>query len=273
MDNEDEDNMTPLSWAIQSRSVPTVRALLLSDRNPVNPNSSGTKKPALHFAIELGSEQMVEALLAINTVNPNYSHPGIDSPPLVCAVRLQNERIFDKLLQSKRVDADRTDGQGRSALWWAAALDLHSYAEKLLDSSTCNFPNKADERGDTPLSIAVQRGNSLAARKLMKTIMPGATLSGRAVLIAAKLSHVDVLEDTLPLWADSREYAEKVLKATDLQTSDYIKHCPEWQHLQEKGRAIKDEEEAITGEELSYASRPLSERFRIFKFGSRVPNR
>ncbi|KAI0848150.1 putative ankyrin repeat protein [Daldinia vernicosa] len=154
--DDDQKGMTPLSSAIISGHRHIIDLLL--SNGLAKPNDRLTKLPALHLAIAEEKEDIVELLLKFDEVKPNhkYSRMTCSPPPLICAVRVKNESIFEKILKAQRTDADRYDGETRTALWWAAALSLDSYVQKLLSSGKVHLPDVQEEEGDTPLSIAVQ---------------------------------------------------------------------------------------------------------------------
>lgn len=192
--DDDQKGMTPLSLAIISGHHHIIN-LLLSNRL-VNPNDYSTELPALHLAIAEGKQDMVELLLKFDQVDPNH-HEGniIGFPPLICAVRVQNESIFEKILNMQRTYADYCGQMRRSALWWAAALGLDSYVQKLLSSGKVDVDLR-DDNGDTPLSIAVQAGHRRVVDLLLK--IPETTVNLKAVLIAGKKGYQDIVQKVRP---------------------------------------------------------------------------
>lgn len=272
MDWLDNERMTPLSWAITSGNAATVRALLGGGRLVADPNHYHTTKPALHWAIREGKDEIVDALLGFEDVDPNHNNSNaIDAPPLVCAVRLRKETIFDRLLSSERIRADTPDGRGRSALWWAAALGLDPYVQKLLDSGKIHRPDITDKRGETPLSIAVQAGHLGVVRQLLK-LQPAATVSLRAMIIAAANGHVAVLKEFLPTRVKSKEQAKKLLEglkirdvylarawASILDTEFWLQRSDKLEIIQEASEEWKTT--GLGDGDIEYASRLQAEKF------------
>lgn len=211
---EDESGLTPLNWAITSGNVAAVRAFERKDLFAGRHMSNYSRywRPPLHWAIHKRKADIVEALLESLNVDPNLSSTdSIKTPPLTCAVRLRDESIFDRILRSKRLDADTRDADGRSTIWWAAALGLHSYVRKLLESGKVYRPERPDNSGTTPLSIAAQRGHLEVVGELMKT-RAGAAVSLETVLIAARNGHVAVVKVLLPRKVSSKGQARLILE-------------------------------------------------------------
>ncbi|KAM0473854.1 hypothetical protein ACHAPX_007902 [Trichoderma viride] len=213
LDDEDEEGMTPLSWAITSGNAATVCELTRKGSS-ISPNSYGTRKPALHLAIQEDKEEIVDVLLKSKKVDPNHKRGStVNSPPLIHALRLRKEAIFDKLLNFAKTDADCPDSSDRTALWWAAALGLDTYVQKLLYSWKVNDPHRMDKTGHTALSIAAEGGHNAIVRKLRN--IEGADFAIKPIIIAAKNGHTAVVEELLASKFD-REVAKSVLEANEL---------------------------------------------------------
>ncbi|KAH7125960.1 putative ankyrin repeat protein [Dactylonectria macrodidyma] len=202
----DADGMTALSWAIKLGKTASVRALL-SPGTSVPPNDYSDQHPALHFAIQQGKLDMVDLLLEYDVVNPNHKFGlTVNSPPIVCAVRLKRKSIFDRLVDDARVDMKCTDNDGRTAFWWACALGLESYVNKLIHSGKVRRLDKPDRAGDTPISIAVQAGHVEVLHQLQR--LNAASITLRSILIAAQNGHVRLVKELLPkrsLWASIKD--------------------------------------------------------------------
>ncbi|KAI5861325.1 putative ankyrin repeat protein [Durotheca rogersii] len=220
--DEDDQGMTPLGWAITAGNAATVR-VLLSD-SWIGHNEYYTKPP-LHLAIKEGREDMVDMLLEAG-LDPNFKNDSlstINSPPLVYAVKLgvgdrpSKESIFTRILNTKNVDVACTDGAGRTALWWAAALGLDSYVQGLLKSENVKVLNKPDHHGTTPLSIAVQAGNLGAVRLLQETELSDNNVHLRDIFIAAKNGKTSIVEELLPPRIRRKDDAARLLERHGLE--------------------------------------------------------
>lgn len=153
-------------------------------------------------------------LLKSKKVNPNHNHGRtIDSPPLIHALRLRKEVTFNKLLNFAKIDADCTDTSGRTAIWWAAALGLDTYVQKLLDSRKLYYPNTADKNEHTPLSIAVEGGRIAIVRQLRRN--QRADFAITSIIIAAMKGHIAVVEELLAS-TFNREDSKSLLEANGL---------------------------------------------------------
>ncbi|KAK8108385.1 hypothetical protein PG984_014186 [Apiospora sp. TS-2023a] len=257
---EDCQNMTPLNWAITSGSSATVRAILQNiywDRD-----GGFTKKPALHWAIREGKGDIVDVLLEFEHVDPNFSNDKTaGEPPLVWTVKLKNESIFEKILHSKRLDnADGTGVTGRSALWWAAALGLDSYVQKLIDSGKVYHPDAPDKEGNTPLSIAIQAGHLGVVRQILKA-HPKTDISWRAIIIAAKNRFVPVVKELFPRQVRDKRMAEELLEYLDLKEV--------WHDIQDSDLWVEvtEEQKKETIEVIQQELKKLSEKDITFASG------
>ncbi|KAI5918531.1 putative ankyrin repeat protein [Camillea tinctor] len=215
VDDEDQDGITPLSWAIRSGNPDAVWVLTRNAHGNYL-NHYHTRKPVLHLAIAENREDMVDVLLKVENVDPNFNHSRyINSPPLVCAVRLKYESIFEKLLSSARINADCADQENRTALWWAAALGLDSYVQKLLASRKVHSPEKSDKYGNTALSMAAELGHIGAVRQLL-SVQREATVSLKVIFIAAINGHAAVVEELLPRKVKNKHHAKELLELCGL---------------------------------------------------------
>ena len=78
------------------------------------------------------------------------------STPLIEATKNQNRTEVEKLLDSG-VDADDSQGDGATAMHWAAYRNDAGIADSLLKHGA--NPNSSDDHGVTPLSLAVLNAN------------------------------------------------------------------------------------------------------------------
>lgn len=242
---EDERELTPLNWAITSGNLATVRAFEKKDRGKWEMyNSYQNWRPPLHWAIKERKADIVGLLLESEDVEPNVSDTrSVQTPPLTCAVRLKDQSIFDRILRSKRVDADKRDADGRSTIWWAAALGLDSYVRKLLESGKVYRPERPDNSGTTPLSIAAQRGYHEVVGEFMKR-RAGAAVSLETVLIAARNGHVAIVRILLPHKVRSKEQARLILEKFGLHEILYEIRDSEF-GVQPQGTSLKTHGEIV----------------------------
>ncbi|RPA93960.1 ankyrin [Choiromyces venosus 120613-1] len=150
---------TPLMFAAQNGS--TEAGILLAQRADVDPNRVGTSnKTALAFAAEAGNEPITRFLLAREDVDPNLHKPVIDAAHHFWA------NLIDLFLARNDVDINAAREDGTTALAVAAAEHRRSDDVKALLEFGAN-PNPVDERGRTPLIIALQRGTHYIGTALL----------------------------------------------------------------------------------------------------------
>ncbi|KAI0447695.1 putative ankyrin repeat protein [Xylaria telfairii] len=266
--DEDQDGITPLAWGIRSGNSAAVEALA-NTIHEYDLSDYYIKEPPLHLAIKEQQGELVDVLLKIPAVdqNSNHSH-AVDSPPLICAIRLKYESIFEKILKGARVDADRIDTNFRTALWWAAALGLDTYVEKLLDSGKVHEPDMRDRNSDSALSIAVEMGHLEVVRQLLRIQEP-ASVSLKSIFIAAKKDHMQIVEELLPHRVKDKNRAEQLLQDYGLgEVWRGIQTSKTWAAMDENAEThvdYKAEIGELSEEELEHASRVTGEEFHIFK--------
>jgi ankyrin repeat protein len=147
--------------------------------------------------------------------------------PLVDAVRQQDLQAVRALLKSG-ADVNRREGDGATALHWAAHADSTDLVRLLLDAGAS--PAVANDLGVTPLHLAASNGNvAILSLLLSKRANPNAATSagvtplmeaarsGRVDAVRLLLAHgaaVNARENsrrqTALMWAVSRQYPEIV---------------------------------------------------------------
>ncbi|KAH6877225.1 putative ankyrin repeat protein [Thelonectria olida] len=263
----DDEGMTPLDWAIELGSVATLQ-VILSDGYSKIPTR------ALHLAVERGWADMVDVLLEAPNVNVNLaSDPNIHvtATPLICAVRLRRESIFDKILDSAFVNADTADQDGRTPLWWAAALGLETYTNKLLYSGKVHEFAATDKKEDTTLSIAVQLGHLEIVDQLW-FVQRHPTVSLKAIFIAAKNGHMTIVGKLLPSRVRDKHHAKELLEAHGLEEVwryiedrvDWRKWGTWWKHRRDVSSDGLAEIGDLSEEVVTRASKIASSPFQVF---------
>ncbi|RWA06544.1 hypothetical protein EKO27_g8554 [Xylaria grammica] len=259
---------TSLSCGIKSGNPAAVEALIRGAHGS-ELNHYHTAEPVLHLAIAENQGAIVDVLLNNKAVDINFNHSEtVDSPPLVCAVRLRNEPIFEKILNAAKVDADSPDAQSRTALWWAAALGLDSYVEKLLASRKLYHLDRHDNKGDTALSIAVRLGHLGVVRQLLR-VHQASTIGLEPIIFAAKNGHTPVVEELLPYKVTDKKAAEQLLQRYGLQQVWLdIENSKAWEEVKDEEKSTEsDYDGKISESEPSYASEVISAPFNVFKPG------
>jgi ankyrin repeat protein len=213
IDRVDNKGMTPLSWAITSESSSIVQLLL--EHRVCDPNHYHTEKAALHWAIRERKPEMVNVLLRDEHVRPNHADGNnIDRPPLVYALQQREEVIFYKLLESSRVEADTPDRNGRTALWWAAALGLSDYVKGLLQSGKVRFPDRTNKFSETPLSMAVKLGHIEVVKELSKS-NPNAGVRLIWILSAVMGGFITIKEQNLRRLTTNKDQLRLIKESLD----------------------------------------------------------
>jgi len=179
--SKDNDQMTPLHWAVQNNHKEVVELLLANhaeiDAKEKNGNTSlelaafyGRKEPAelllannasvsiknnggwtpLHAAAQNGNEQIAHSLLA-HGAEVDAVTTSRQTPLLYAAVR-GNSAVAELLLANK-ADVNAKDQYGETPLHFAA-LHGHTEVMELLLAHGAD-PNARDNKGKTPMGLAV----------------------------------------------------------------------------------------------------------------------
>lgn len=116
-------------------------------------------------------------------------------PPLIDAAKNGDREALRTLVQ-KKADVNLTDGDGTTALHWAAYRDDVESADVLLRSGA--KVNAANDLGATPLWLAAQNGSAAMVRRLLQAgANPNAALlAGETPLMAAsRAGSADIVEE------------------------------------------------------------------------------
>jgi ankyrin repeat protein len=121
---------------------------------------------------------------------------------LVAAVKRQDEKTVRALLQ-QRVDVNASEGDGATALQWAAYRDDAEIVDLLIRAGA--NVNAANDLGVTPLALACANGNAAVVAKLLafKADPDRASPSGvTPLMIAARVGSVAVVNALLAAGAN-----------------------------------------------------------------------
>ena len=147
--------LTPLMQAIESGHEEIIELLL--NRQDIRVNNQGrswsNRIDARHF------ETMIKLLLKSDDIEVNV-RCGFGRTSLHWAVQRSNYAMIKLLLQRDEIDVNLADSDGRTALFWAVNLELFEIVKLLLRSRNDFDVNAVDNKGQSPLSRAVQAKNS-----------------------------------------------------------------------------------------------------------------
>ncbi|OAL17742.1 hypothetical protein AYO20_11799 [Fonsecaea nubica] len=152
-----EHGQTPLHHAACSYKADQVVAFLLAKTNIAVDTQDEEGRIPLHHAVLHGHDAVVSLLLGPENVGLNYKD-WEGRTPLSLAVSSGHLSIVEKLLSLNGVIPDAQDNTGRTPLSWAVGQRLRpsvEVAKRLLRRDDVN-PNAEDEKGWTPLSWAGQ---------------------------------------------------------------------------------------------------------------------
>ncbi|CAH0046253.1 unnamed protein product [Clonostachys solani] len=187
----------PLVYAAEACHSPIVDLLLA--RKDIDVNVTGDNRLSLlGQAMSRGDFDLVQKLLRQPELDPNYAPEmegyvrlhvrreeqrvssyklAIDFPrtsynvverPLKLAAETSNLEGVKMMLADPRTDVGASDGEGRTALWWASLGESSETVKHILEKGGDKYINKQDVQGWTPLHVAVNKKALDIARCLLE---------------------------------------------------------------------------------------------------------
>jgi uncharacterized protein len=155
---------------------------------------------------------VLRALIRLAIALPLVAAPGVsagaETAPLIQAVK-RHDRVAVSAMLDRGADVDAVEGDGSTALHWAAQNDDPDLVEALLEAGAS--PNAATRFGVTPLELASNNGNRAVIDRLLaagadpnsvsregQTPLMSASLAGRLGAVQSLLAHgakVDTAEE------------------------------------------------------------------------------
>lgn len=157
----------------------------------LNVQDSSRRSP-LSWAAEKGHEALVKLLLDTGKVDVN-ARDKKDRTPLLWAAAKGHDNVVGLLVDTGRVDVNARDKMDRTPLLWAAGKGHDVVVKLLLDTGKVDVNARDKEFGQTPLSLAAEKG-----RKYGGIPPPWAAWNGHEAV-------VKLLLDTGKVDVDSRD--------------------------------------------------------------------
>ncbi|MDR2401218.1 MAG: ankyrin repeat domain-containing protein [Deferribacteraceae bacterium] len=188
----DRAGNTPLLYASASHNPQTVAVLLKRGATPVIYNNDNLTPLAVSALI--GNTANVALLLEAGASADGLTPCGT---PLGIAVKMKNRLIFDKLLEYRASPAG-IDLDGNTPLHFAAAADT-DMAQTLLNRFPKSEIDKRNSRGETPLFIAMQNGNTVLVKLLLSkgADIFASDLSGNTPISVAPRNMTEIINEHL----------------------------------------------------------------------------
>ncbi len=123
-----DKRVTLLQWALFTRSLDGMQALLDAGADPAQPGMDGDT--AVHFACMLEAPQFLQALLA-HGANPNVANGDTGAAPLHAALATERDVQF-RMLLAAGADPDHPDDMGNTPLHIAGLINEPQRALDLL---------------------------------------------------------------------------------------------------------------------------------------------
>ncbi|RAK82865.1 ankyrin, partial [Aspergillus costaricaensis CBS 115574] len=98
-----------------------------------------------------------------------YEFPDSNDTLMASYLGLTAIRIVQLLLDTRRVDVESKDSEGRTPLSWAAENGHEGVVQLLLDTGRIDMESKDSEYGRTPLSWAARNGHERVIQLLLDT--------------------------------------------------------------------------------------------------------
>ena len=130
------------------------------------PTEISTDENKLWNAANGGDIYWVRKLVLSGMVDVNCDGGHWEGVTTLCAASRNGNKSVVKMLLEGGAEVDKTDGAGRTPLFWAASYGNTDVGQLLLDSGA--QPNKADEEGKTALHVAASRGHQGVVKLLLE---------------------------------------------------------------------------------------------------------
>ncbi|KAI9799667.1 MAG: hypothetical protein M1825_004402 [Sarcosagium campestre] len=157
VDRADENQWTPLLWALSAQSgLQTVTCLLNSGLVDVNHLGRGGRT-ALSYAAGYGYDEVVRVILATPGVDVN-SLDDDHKTPLTWAASSGACHVVRTLLTTTGVERNPRDERGQTPLSWAARNGWVEVVQEFQGVEGIEFDTRDDD-GRTPLSLAAAYGH------------------------------------------------------------------------------------------------------------------
>jgi ankyrin repeat protein len=184
INDRDENGEIPLFWAIRANNVIAVGLLLERGADPTRRNNNGLTPiqvavtqekdfkildllleyedvdiddggqsgyTVLHWAMATSNVTVVDFLLS-KGANPNVADQNGATPLHVAAYCADKTDVLDLILEKEKVDINRRDKDGQTALHYAVRGKRLDNVDYLLENGA--DPAIRDENGDTPVHLA-----------------------------------------------------------------------------------------------------------------------
>lgn len=163
LETQDDNNQTPLSWAIDRQHLETIR-ILIDGWNAGNPQFPNGTQPPLIWAVKNNNRAMVSLLSRVVDDIETSDHGN--HTPLFWAAGTSEEAIV-KFLIEHGANHELRDDRGRTPLSWAAANGQENNLRLLLAIPGITV-DVEDHAGRTPLSLAAGNGHGAVVALLLE---------------------------------------------------------------------------------------------------------
>ena len=198
VDAKDNENKTPLMYAINTGNIEMVQILIASNAD-VNVYSKN-QQTALMMAIDVNNPDMVKLLIDakadVNAVDENKQ------TPLMYAVQADEPKIVKQLIRAN-ADVNAADDNMQTALMYAAQIESTNIVKQLIDAKA--NVNAADENKQTALIYAITADNLNIVKQLIaaNADVNAADEDGvTPIMYSAEAGNADILQTLVDSKAD-----------------------------------------------------------------------
>ena len=164
----EDDGCTPLHFAIKCGNLSSVKELLSRGANPLIKNSHG--RNSAHFAVTFNRKKIVVMLSAHKTFSQLFTEKDNDrDSAILLALRKGYGKLVLPLLSSNQLHLQSMyDAESNNCLHLAAASNDWTTLRVLLDENDfSDSVNKLNSKGETPLHLAAQGGDTRSVEILL----------------------------------------------------------------------------------------------------------
>jgi ankyrin repeat protein len=158
-----------LSWAMEMPSEDIVRSLFASAQFDAKLREQAFIQPVLSWAMDAGYDSIIRSLLETHKIDAIFKDHALTLLVLSWAVKAGHDSIATLMLEDEKVQFDFDNEKLHELLLWWIAEKKPTAVIMLLHVFGKIDINAKDDTGETPLLLAVLRGNAPMVQLLIKT--------------------------------------------------------------------------------------------------------
>ena len=156
---QNSENRSPLHLACEQHDADCLKLLLAAPNIDVNIGDEATGTTPLIQAAENGHTTSLQILLQARGIDVNRARKD-GGTPLFLACQANQTECVQQLLEAQGIDPNRPGNNDGATALYQSCLSNHEACVRMLLAARGIDVNKTNTNGDTPLSIAAEKGHN-----------------------------------------------------------------------------------------------------------------